>query len=324
MNMLKNAIGLEQPTAAVDLDGDLYATLDGDTPFRRIGSSSVPVTPELAHIFHDMDASPTERELDPKRVRHLEQKIKKGLAVSFNWASARLGDKILRMNGNHSSTALTGLDQGHFPHGLVAHVDEFEVDNTMGLALLFRQFDDKKSARSMKDIAGAYQGLFENLHKVPRDVGKLAVDGVSWYRRYLFNPEGLPTLSGDDVGILFGETPLHPFILYLGELFTIKTPELRRVPIVAAIYATFQLDEAAARAFWIETGRGGPGYEERAPSKVLDDALKAFADRKAPPDVKIKPMNYYAGCIYGWNADRKGKQIDRISFDVSKGVPNPV
>jgi len=193
--------------------------------FHRLSAETVPLTAILAQEFHDMEASPTERELLPSRVKHLEEKIRAGLAVHFNWVSAQLNGTRLRMNGNHSSNAILNIAMdGTLPEDLIVHRDHYQVDDTMGLALLFRQFDDRKSTRSLKDICGAYQGLFEDLRDIPRDTAKLAVEGVSWYRRYVFNPQGLPVLKGDDVGILFGEQPLHSFIRFLGELFTIKTP----------------------------------------------------------------------------------------------------
>jgi hypothetical protein len=120
-------------------------------------------------------------------------------------------------------------------------------------------------------------------------------------------------------------------LFFIGEeLFTIKTPELRRASIVAAIYATYKVDESEARAFWCETARGGQDYEEKSPSTVLDSDLKAFAETPRGTRVEFapgKPMqagNYYGGCINAWNAHRKGKEIDRINWDVSKGTPHPI
>jgi hypothetical protein len=210
----------DSSNAVIDRAEEISFAQEHELPFRRIRSRTMPLTPALAQEFHDMEPSPTERDLSIRRVKHLAEKIKAGLAVSFMWASAKLGSKVLRMNGNHSSTALVELE--HFPEGLMAHIDEYEVDDTWGLALLFRQFDDKASSRTPKDICGAYQGLFPNLKIVPKDTAKLAVEGISWFRREISNPEGMRTPKGDDVGTLFGETPRHPFILFMGELFTIK------------------------------------------------------------------------------------------------------
>ena len=48
------------------------------------------------------------------------------------------------------------------------HLDEYEAQTPDDLALLFRQFDDRKSGRSSGDVAGAYQGLHEPLRQCPR------------------------------------------------------------------------------------------------------------------------------------------------------------
>src|SRR4029079_17224316 len=126
----------------------------------------------------------------------------------------------------------------------------YKVNDTDGLALLFRQFDNRKSGRTPTDVSGAYQGLYPELRDVPRDAAKLAVEGAAWYEKKV---EGLPAPSGDDVYTLFGKKSLHKFFNWVGrELLGPKTPELRRLTIVAAMYGTFDKNEAEARRFWTE------------------------------------------------------------------------
>jgi hypothetical protein len=91
------------------------------------------------------------------------------------------------------------------------------VPNKPSLALLFRQFDDRKSNRSPSDVASAYQGLYEELHDVPKGPAKLAVEGACWYDRYV---EGLPAPTADDQYIRFGEPGLLEFIRWLFGLLT--------------------------------------------------------------------------------------------------------
>ena len=117
------------------------------------------------------------------------------------------------MNGQHSSAVVCELNRS-FPDGLKVHLDFYEVDNKEGLALLFRQFDNRKSGRTPTDVAGAYQGLYEALKDVPRGAAKLAVEGANWYRRAV---EALPAASGDDVYTLFGDELLHSFVRWVGE-----------------------------------------------------------------------------------------------------------
>jgi len=189
-----------------------------DTSYKLVKSEVRDLTRELAEEFRNLDPSPTERELNPARLKHLKMKAEAGQLVTFHWSVARLGEKRLRMNGQHSSNMLCGLN-GYFPKGLKVHIDEYEVPNKPSLALLFRQFDDRKSNRSPGDVASAYQGLYEELHDVPKGPAKMAVEGACWYDRHI---EGLPPVSGDDQYIRFGEPGLHGFIRWVGELFTIR------------------------------------------------------------------------------------------------------
>jgi hypothetical protein len=285
-----------------------------DTSFWLVKSEVRDLTRELAEEFRNLEPSPTERELNPARIRHLKIKAEAGQLVTFHWSVARLGDKLLRMNGQHSSNMLCALN-GHFPKDLKVHLDEYKVASRAALALLFRQFDDRKSNRSPSDVAGAYQGLYEELHDVPRGPAKMAVEGACWYDR---NVEGLPPVSGDDQYIRFSEPGLHEFIRWVGGLLSIKTPELRRQTIVAAVYGTWLKNEREARKFWEEVARGGEEYTDTAPTTVLDAWLKAMAEKRGRAE--LKPANLYQGCIFAWKAFREGKTITAIKYDTKKGL----
>src|SRR5262245_36851348 len=150
-----------------------------DASYRLVKAEVRDLTRELAEDFRNLEPSPTERELNPVRIRYLQTKAEAGQLVTFHWSVARLGDKRLRMNGQHSSNMLCGLNE-HFPQGLKAHIDEYEVPNKASLALLFRQFDARKSNRSPGDVASAYQGLYDELHDVRKGPRKMAVAGARW------------------------------------------------------------------------------------------------------------------------------------------------
>lgn len=280
--------------------------------FKLLKSETLPLTPELAAKFRDMEASPTERALDKSRIKHLTEKAEAGLFVSPTWAIAQVGSRKVRVNGQHSSTVLANLN-GNFPDGLQVHIDHYHVKTEQELAVLYRQFDDRKSGRSSADVAAAYQGVHPGLHGIQKASAKLAIDGAAWWRR---NVEGVPVPVGDDVYELFGEPGLHPFLHWIGELFTIKTPELRRPPIVAALYATMTKVGEDAKTFWGQVARGGVEYEESHPATVLDNWLKQLREEK---DDQIKPGNFYQGCVFAWNAVRDEKTITSIKYDLKKG-----
>lgn len=285
--------------------------------FRLISSDVKPLDRAIAQEFAELTPSPTERDLNVARLRMLRQKAEAGLLVTFHWARAKLGDQWLRMNGQHSSRMLTELN-GEFPEGLFVHLDDYEVDSLEGLADLFRQFDDRKSGRSTTDVAGAYQGLFPDLAPCPKPIAKLGVDGVTWYRRFVV---GTPLGTGDDVYRMFNNQDIHPFLLWLGELFSIKTPELRSAPVVGAMYATWIANTDECKRFWDHVARGGMEFEDNHPTTILDGWLKDAKERKFKEP--LKPGQYYQGCIYAWNAYREDKSLKDIRADTRKSWHEP-
>jgi hypothetical protein len=282
--------------------------------FRLLNSEVKPLTKELAEHFRDLEPSPTERELNPSRLAFLRSKADAGQLVTFHWATAKMGDKTIRVNGFHSSTMLCGMN-GTFPPGLKAHVDEYQVETPDDLATLFRQFDARQSGRSPSDVSGAYQGLYEALRNVPRAFAKIGVEGVAWYRHHV---EGTSNITGDDRYMLFGEQGLHGFLCWLGDEFSIKTPELKRVPIVGAMYGTSIANEKEAQKFWGQVVRGGVEFDDAAPSTTLDAWLKSLAEVRRNVE-KLKPGNFYQGCIYAWNAFRENRAITAIKYKTDKG-----
>jgi hypothetical protein len=247
-------------------------------------------------------------------VSYLDAQIKAGLAVPFSWATAELDGKVYRVNGQHSSNVLANLN-GAIPEGLSAHVDHYQVKDMTGLVLLFRQFDPRQSARKPKDVARAYQGCVEAIRDVPPDAAKLAVEGVAWYLREVEEAEHVSV--GDDVYDLFNVEDYHQFIIWIGGLLSIKTPELKRPPIVAAMYATFEKDSEDARDFWQDVSRGGDQYNDKAPSTVVDAWFKALHNGHRPDGVKSAQI--YQACVFAWNAYRNDKTFDKVKWDTRKG-----
>jgi hypothetical protein len=282
--------------------------------FELINSETKPLTRELAERFKAMSPSPTERAFDPSRAKMLREKAEAGQFINCNWAIAKLGDIEYRMNGQHSSSVATEVDE-QLLQGRNVHIDTYKVDDTDALALLFRQFDNRKSGRTPTDVSGAYQGLYPELRDIPRDAAKSAVEGAAWYEKKV---EGLPAPSGDDVYTLFGKKSLHKFIRWIGEVFSVKTPELRRQTIVAAMYGTFDKNEAEARRFWTDVSRGGVQYEDNHPTTVLDAFLKSIIEEKKKWDVKS--ANLYQASVYAWNAYRENKTITSVKYDTLKGL----
>jgi hypothetical protein len=279
----------------------------GPTPsFRLVRSTTQSLTADLAEKFATMTPSPTERPLNPSRVRYLRAKIEAGLAVSFQWAFAKYLGTVYRMNAQHSSNVLHAMNRdGAFPEGLFAHVDEFEVNSLEALALLFRQYDDRKSSRSLGDVAGGYQGLYPELNSVPRWIGKIGIEAVTWFNK---NIDGISVPAGDDQFARFSDRSLYPYLQWLAEVDPAGT--LKHVPLVAAMFGTYNAAQAEAEAFWEAVANGGIEMDSTAPASALYNWLEADARREL--NVKIKPPGYYQGAIYCWNAFRAGRPVPNV------------
>jgi hypothetical protein len=282
-------------------------------------SETVPVTRELASTFSTMTPSPTERMFQEKRLQFLQQRYEDGLFLPCQWASVWLGGVQLRMNGNHSSTLLAKLPEP-FPSTLKVHLDEYEVETPEDMVELFRQFDARQSARTSEDVAGAYQHRHPELTDIPTRIAKVGIEGIAWYLRVI---EGLPSGKGDDRYKLFRRADYYDFLHWLAQVLDIKTPELRRQEVIAAMYATDLVasGDNDSQAFWEEVARGGRPFEDQCPTTVLDKWLKACKDGTC--EDPMKPAFHYQGCIYAWNAYREERTIRDVRFTTSKGLYVP-
>ena len=284
--------------------------------FRLTQSETLDLTKDLALEFSQMPASLTERDLKAKRLAYLKDSVLGGTAISFNWARAKVSANgiVYRVNGHHSSKMLAGLN-GAFPEGLKVHIDTFEIDDLADLGLLFRQFDNRLSSRTIDDISGAYQGLEEDLINVPKKAGRSAIEGIIWWKNNIIGDAVPP---GDDKFDLFADRKLHPFIQMVGRVLSEKTPEFSK-PVVAAMYGTLERSDEA-EAFWSDVARQGGGNEEKHPATVLDAWLLAGRENR---DSKPTEREIYRACALAWNAFRNHRSLEKIGrYDPKKGAPD--
>lgn len=259
-----------------------------------------------------IDATPVEREFDQKWAVELRDRVKTGLAVSFHWAVADVAidgkSQRMRMNGQHSSWALAELLKGNeLPDDLAIHLDTYSADGKDAAIQLFRQFDARKSARSKEDISGAYQMFHENIKHCNRTVAKLAVEGVNWYRREV---DKAPGKSGDEIYDLFNEERLHPFVILMDEVITLKCPELKRCPVLAAAFGTWWEDAKASAEFWrsVAQGNGDDAASD------LDTELLRIKEEKE----KTTARDLYAKCAKAWLAHQDGNRVTNFKVNTKK------
>lgn len=285
--------------------------------FTLVKSETLAITSALAIEVATMPGSDTERVLDEKRVDYLRGQTMAGLATPFSWAFAiRPDGTIVRINGQHSSHMLSKLN-GDMPEGLTAVLTTYKVEDRNGEVALFRQFDSRRSSRTVADVAGAFQGVIPELRDVPRAAAKKAIEGISWHVKHIV---GAPVAKGDDIYDLFHRPEYTEYLIWIGHMLSDKTNELKKAPVLAAIFATYDRDPEEAKTWWYQVARGGEEYADKAPSTVLDKWLQE--ERKPQPRRRaaLSDGNLYQGCVFAWNAHRDGKEIiEKINYDTKKG-----
>jgi hypothetical protein len=284
--------------------------------FRLTDSETVDVTRDLAVKFSTMPAALVERDLKAKRLDYLKENVLNGRAITFCWAQAQIdgSDELIRVNGFHSSTMLAKLN-GEFPVGLKAHIDTYAVADKAATVLLFRQIDNRLSARTVDDIAGAYQGLEEDLVTVPKAAGRKAVEGAAWF---LMNKRGDDIPTGDERFDLFSRAALHPFFLMAGRVLSLKTPEFTK-PVVGAMFGAWEREPNDAETFFGDVAKQGGGNDADHPATVLDAWLVEAREEK---ENKPKEHEVFYACAVAWNAFRNHKSLGKIAkFNKKKGSP---
>jgi hypothetical protein len=264
-----------------------------------------------------MTPSITERELDEGRVDYLATRLAEGNAIPFIWSYVTYDGKDYRMNGQHSSIMLDKLN-GNLPEGLIAHIDQYEVDTPEEMVNIFRQYDARKSGRSPTDVANAYASVVPGLQGIPTDILKLGAEGINWGHGVV---DRLPAKKADDRYEALMEPQNLTFLQWLASVFSIKTTEMRSMPVVAAMYKTYFVNLEVAGKFWASVARGGDQYNDQDPARALDIWLVKLRDKNEK--FIASPAQVYQACIFAWNAHIDGKSVTRVSYDTKKGLFDP-
>jgi hypothetical protein len=98
-----------------------------------------------------------------------------------------------------------------------------------------------------------------------------------------------PPILGDDIYPMLGEQGLYGFIRWLTGVFSSKTPELKNMHVIAAMFGTHQVNEDAAKTFWPSVARGGSEFDEQDPAAMLDSFLKNAHECKKKRTLKEVP-----------------------------------
>jgi hypothetical protein len=140
------------------------------------------------------------------------------------------------------------------------------------------------------------------------------MDGALWFRRSV---EGLPVPSGDRASEQMLDRSFHPFLKWVDSVLSPKTPELKQVGVVAAMYGTLLASETGAEEFWRHVAKNDLAEDE--PSTVLSAELLKSIEQK---DQRLQVAVAFSKAVFAWNAFRTGKKVRSLPVSPKrKGLP---
>lgn len=285
-------------------------------------------TKELAQFFVDMEPAPHDRPLSERRLQVYRRMLALGQFRPVAWASALCEETngIYRVNGKHTSILLAGLEV--VPEFFVT-IEEYGCDTLEDVAKLYATFDSTIQSRSSRDIYYSFAAAIPELRGLNTKVLTTGITGVAFH---LMGVEAYSRSQPVERAELVIEH--SDFVLWLNSLIVAgpvaentrghsrhKCQHLLRQPVVAAMFATYQKDQAAALAFW-EAVRDDSGPKPDCPDRVLSrylltTVMQGGLDRSTK---SAGPREIYVKCLHAWNAWRKGDST-RLRYSADLGIP---
>lgn len=272
----------------------------------------VRITKKLAEEFRDMTPSPGDRNLSDKRRSRLQSHVTKHTMRPCVWAKVycKADSKTYRVNGQHTSTVMA--EANGEAKGLFAFVELYEADSLEDVASLYSTFDARFNSRSQNDLNRSFSHSVETLDDIPGPIINVAISGLSFA---LWGESGSAAAAPETRAALI---PANAgFILWLHD----RTSELgkdirivKRAPITAAMYRTYEKDKKAATEFW-DAVIHGSGSDFRSPDRKLHKYLLGTAIRSSSTErQRAGRREMYVKALHAWNAWRRGASSDLKFF----------
>lgn len=289
---------------------------------KHVNTKVVPLTHEFAKHFSRLPNVKGDRDREKPagraRIGWLYRLLCDGKFHTPKWATAECSGMKYRVNGGHSSLMLAELSNGGFPTGMNAVVDEFVCDTRDDLADLFDQFDNRASLRTSSDKVNAHKGVHDALDSVSATDTKNCINGVALYMSGF--EKGNKLDEDERIGLIHTH---GGFVLWASPFVRVRA--LRRVGVVAAMYATYQVDPVEAEKFWrLVKEENHP--DNKNPTRKLAVYLRESIARPqfatAATKWKREPRAFFVKSIHAWNAWRDDRTTD-LKYHPNAPLPTP-
>lgn len=286
-----------------------------------LGPVTVPVTKELAQEFVEMERLPHDRPAGRKRLAEIRRIFDEGEFRTTEWASCYVAEtnKTYRVNGKHTSIVMSErLDD---LDGITIVLTRYSVETLDEAAQLYASFDPAISAKSASATNQVYAGSIPALNDARPVVINNVIGGIAYY---LWEDGWRERSQRERAALLKDNAGFAVWYHGLIGTQTRKYLHVNRVPVVAAMYATYRVDREFADLFWREV-MDGIGGQPDSPVRRLHLFLQTHnlhsTSTTANRQGGAKGTSRHAmmcKCVTAWNAWRLGKPTKLKYFRTQK------
>ena len=264
-------------------------------------------------LLNEVQSFIADRPLSKPHVAKLVSEMAQGhfLAEITTIMVAKMGEQTYRLNGQHTAKAVLEVANENEMFALSGvTLLTFTVKDEDELRLLYARID-RGAMRNNHDVMISMLSGTADFADVSRRILKLLPLGLAYQRfedttqRKLYAGEnasrdvlGAYLKLSQRIGAFMGE--LNYRDIHHGHMF--------RGPVVAALYATFVVDQDDAERFWQAVATGVGFESENEPASRLRQLLK---DAKISGGVYQQSLkrtlgaeDLYRACLYAWNGFR--------------------
>lgn len=272
-----------------------------------------------------MPAAGVDRPLSERRIGVYKRMLAEGRFRPVTWAKVFCKDigETFRVNGKHTSNLLASHDP---PAGcdVSVFVEEYEADTVEDVVDLYSTFDSAAQTRNATDINRQFASVIPELAGFDVATINLYVGALNYEPEKKTNSR--TTTTTDRAEKLFDNVAvcvwLHGIIGAAGGRG--KVSHIQRVPVVAAMLATYAKAQKAATEFWTAV-RDETGPVPTCPDRVLakwlvTTRLKNSASGTVPQRYILTPREFYFRSVSAWNAWRKG-ETTTLKYSPSYAIP---
>jgi hypothetical protein len=295
---------------------ETYQVTELGSGLQLVKKSKLNFNHPAAERIIDLEEFKGDRILKQKHVDYLIQSMLRGTFHPewVNIVTCECEDKIYRMNGQH--TAWARLDM---PKDYECDVTllEYEAETMEDMRILYASID-RSSPRTRANVIKAYLAGTDEFNGLKSHTIQLMPQGFSqWFWK---TPTERHKHDGDDVAYLL-KTDHYDLAMKVCAFLDknavgLDQKHIRRAPVVAAMFATFNKAPQIAVEFWKPVA-DGLGIETKSDPRLklrneLQRSAVDYAGGARSEKKRVSQEYMFRQCVAAWNAYRDGRPLQLL------------